>query len=210
MNAREKRRPWNHKGFLFRLGDSNRMTDIALIGERTFLFEKLFEELGVTYQFLQPGILGSPFLPQYRMVMIPTGFANPQYSKVLPALQRMKSKLADFVKNGGVLTVFGPLVPEHDYDWLPLRLKYVCEYGSQSVEPSEHECSCLLCTLTPECDGYLIPGEGFETVLKDSKGRAILVMGRCGEGLIVATSVHEFPAAEYIKWALGKARLARI
>lgn len=198
------------KVFPCRLKDNNRMTDIALIGERTFLFEKLFEELEVTYQFLQPGILGSPFLPQYRMVIIPTGFANPQYSKVLPALQRMKSKLADFVKNGGVLTVFGPLVPEHEYGWLPLPLKYVCEYGPQSVEPSEHECACLLCTLTPECDGYLIPSEDFETVLNDEKGRAILVMGRFGEGLIVATSVHEFPAAEYIKWALEKARLARI
>jgi len=26
----------------------------------------------------------------------------------------------------------------------------------------------------------------------------------------VATSVHEFPAAEYIKWALGRARPAKL
>lgn len=185
------------------------MPDIAVISDRNFLFEKLFQELGVSYQFLQASILGSPFLPQYRMVLIPTGFAHPQYSKALPALQRLKSNIAEFVAKGGVLTVFGPMV-EHDYDWLPLPLKYVCEYGSQCVAPSEHECSSMICTFTPECDGYLIPGEGFETVLKDSKGRALLVAGKYGEGLIVATSVHEFPAADYIKWALAKAKPARI
>ncbi|MDM7935006.1 MAG: hypothetical protein QUS08_06405, partial [Methanothrix sp.] len=62
------------------------MPDIALIGDRSFLFERLFQEIGATYQFLSPEILGSPFLPRYRMVVIPTGFANPQYSRALPAL----------------------------------------------------------------------------------------------------------------------------
>lgn len=186
------------------------MPDIALIGDRTFLFEKLFQELGVSYNFLQPSILGSPFLPRYKMIMIPTGFANPQYSKALPMLQRMKSNIAEFVRRGGLLTVFGPLVPEHEYDWLPLKLRYVCDYGSHKVAPAEHECSCMLCTFTPECDGYLIPGEGFETVLVDGKDRAILVVGRYVEGLIVATSVHEFPAADYIRWALSNAKESKI
>jgi hypothetical protein len=186
------------------------MPDIALLGEKSFLFEKLFMELGVSCQFLSPGILGSPFLPQYKMILIPTGFANSQYSKLLPALQGLRSKVAAFVWKGGVLTVFGPLVPEHGYDWLPLQLKYICEYGSQCIAPLDCECSCLVCTTTPECDGYLIPGEGFETILKDGEGRAILVMGKYGEGLIVATSVHEFPAGEYIKWALEKAKPTKL
>ena len=185
------------------------MPDIAVISDRNFLFEKLFQDLGVSYQFLQGSVLGSPFLPQYKMVLIPTGFAHPQYSKSLPALQRLRSNIAEFVRKGGVLTVFGPMV-EHNYEWLPLKLKYVCEYGAHTVEPSEDECSCILCTSTPECDGYLVPGEGFDTVLKDSKDRAILVAGKYGSGMIIATSVHEFPAGNYIKWALGKATLAGI
>ncbi len=201
---------WKHKDFPLCREISSNMPDIALVGERTFLFEKLFQDIGATYQFLQPGILGSPFLPQYKMIMIPTGFANPQYSKILPALQRQRSNIAQFVRQGGILTVFGPLVTEHDYDWLPLRLKYVCEYGARRASPTEHECSCMLCTFTPECDGYLVPGECFETVVKDEKGRAILVVGKYGQGLIVATSVHEFPAADYIKWALGKAKPAKL
>ncbi|MGA9099809.1 MAG: hypothetical protein WB392_12860 [Methanotrichaceae archaeon] len=185
------------------------MPDIAVISDRNFLFEKLFQDLGVSYQFLQPSILGSPFLPQYRMVLIPTGFAHPQYSKALPALQRTKSNIAEFVRKGGVLTVFGPMV-EHNYEWLPLKLKYICEYGAHTVGPSEDECSCMLCTSTPECDGYFVPDESFDIILKDSKDRAILVAGKYGEGMIVATSVHEFPAGDYIKWALGKAKPARI
>jgi hypothetical protein len=186
------------------------MSDIALIGEKTFLYEKLFVNLGVSFQFLSTHVLGSPFLPQFKMVIIPTGFANPEYSKTLPALRRIKSNIADFVQKGGVLTVFGPMVSEHEYDWLPLPLCYVCELSSQSVASCGHECSCLLCTSTPECDGYLIAGEGFETILRDKKDRAILVRAKFGEGQIVATSVHEFPAAEYIKWTLGQARPAKL
>jgi hypothetical protein len=186
------------------------MSDIALIGERTFLYEKLFADLGVSFQFLSPAILGSPFLPKYKMVMIPTGFANPDYSKTLPALQRMKSNISDFVQKGGVLTVFGPMVPDHNYDWLPLSLRYVCELSSQNISPSIDECSCLLCTSTPECDGYLVAGEDFKVVLRDVKGRGILVKANFGKGLIVATSVHEFPAAQYLKWALSQAKPAKL
>jgi hypothetical protein len=200
----------NHKGFLCTDLTGISMPDIALIGDKTFLFEKLFQDLGVSYHFLQASILGSPFLPRYKMIMIPTGFANPQYSNALSALRRLKSNISAFVKDGGVITVFGPLVEEHNYDWLPLPLKYICEYGAQKVKPSEHECSCLLCTSTPECDGYLIPGNGFDVVLRDDKGRAILVAGKYGKGLIVATSVHEFPAAEYILWALGQASPSKV
>jgi hypothetical protein len=186
------------------------MPDIALLGDRTFLFEKLFQELGASYQFIVPGILGSPFLPPFKVVIIPTGFANPQYSRTLPALQRARSAIEAFIRKGGILTVFGPLVPEHKYEWLPLKLEYICEYGSRQLDPSEHECSCLACTQTPECDGYLIPGERFETILKDEKGRTVLAAAALGGGMIVATSIHEFPAAGYIKWALSKAKETKI
>lgn len=186
------------------------MTDVAIIGEGSFLYQKLFAEAKASYQFISPGLLGSPFLPRFKVLIIPTGFANPLYSQALPVLRRMRSNIARFVKNGGVLTVFGPMVPEHEYDWLPLSLSYVCEISPQSIGPSRHDCSCLLCTSTPECDGFLIPGPGFETVLEDGEGRAILVAGRLGEGLILATSVHEFPSAEFIRWSTGRAKPAKL
>jgi len=188
------------------------MPDIALIGEKTFLYEKLFQENGISYQFVSPSLLGSPFLPQYRAVIIPTGFANPQYSSVLPALRRIKSNISAFVKRGGVLTAFGPMVADHDYDWLPqpLRLRYVCELGSHNIGTSPQECSCLLCADAPECDGYLLPGEGFRAILANEMGRCVLAEAAVGEGLIVATSVHEFPSADYVCWAARRGRPARL
>ncbi|MDQ1262877.1 MAG: hypothetical protein QG575_2058, partial [Euryarchaeota archaeon] len=89
-------------------------------------------------------------------------------------------------------------------------LRYVCELSSQTVSQFADECTCLLCTSTPECDGYLIAGEGFRTVLMDEKGRGILVKANFGEGLIVATTVHEFPAADYITCALSQAKPAKL
>jgi len=187
------------------------MPDIAFIGEKTFLFEKLFQEQGREYQFVDPGILGSPFLPRFKMIIIPTGFANPLYSKTLPALKACRSKIADFVEKGGVLSVFGPLVPEHRYDWLPLTLRYVQDYRPTELIPaSDHRCSCLAEKTSVECDGYLIPGERFETVLTDPENRAVLVVGKFGKGLVVATTLHEFPTAEYICWASDEGQPAKI
>jgi hypothetical protein len=106
-------------------------------------------------------------------------------------------------------------VPEYDFDWLPLTLKYVCEYGPQETSESSctcqySGCACMSCTTTPECDGYLIPGDNFETVLKDSKGRSVLAVAKYGKGLIIATSIHEFPTIEYLRWALDRARQAKL
>jgi hypothetical protein len=56
----------------------------------------------------------------------------------------------------------------------------------------------------------LIPGKGFDTVMEDSQGRAVLVAANFGEGLIVATSAHEFPSGEYIRWALSRSKPSRL
>jgi hypothetical protein len=187
------------------------MPDIAIVGDKTFLFEKLLEEAGRDHQFVKPGVLGSPFLPRFRMVLIPTGFANPQYSKVLPALKAARSRIAEFLERGGILTVFGPLVPEHDYDWLPLPLKYVGEYESTGLVPaSDHRCSCLVGAKEADCDGYLIPGDEFETILTDAGGRSVLVIGKYGRGKIVATTIHEFPSTDYLCWAAEEGKPAKI
>ncbi len=187
------------------------MPDIAIIGEKTFLFEKLLDEAGREHTFVKPDVLGSPFLPRFRMVLIPTGFANPRYSNALPALEAASSRIAEFLKKGGVLTVFGPHVPEHEYDWLPLHLKYVGEYESTKIVPVyDHRCAALVGAKEAECDGYLVPGEGFETILTDARGRPVLVVGKYDRGKIVATTIHEFPSAEYLCWAAGEGEPAKI
>jgi hypothetical protein len=187
------------------------MPDIAIIGEKTFLFEKLLAEAGREHQFVKPEVLGSPFLPRFRVLVIPTGFANPQYSRALSSLRAARSRIADFLEKGGILTVFGPLVPEHDYDWLPIPLRYVGEYENRELVPeADHPSSCLFAAKYADCDGYLIPGEGFETILKDAKGRPVLVLGKVGRGKVVATTIHEFPSLEYLCWAAGEGEPAKL
>lgn len=187
------------------------MPDIAFIGDRIFLFEKLIQDIGLECHFIQHDILGSPFLPKFKIIIIPTGFANLQYSKTLPALKRCKSNISRFIEEGGVLTVFGPLVPEHNYDWLPLPLRYIQDYRTSDLEvSSEHECSRLIKSQSADCDGYLVPSEDFDTVLIDSAKSPVLVVGHFGEGLIVATTIHEFPSEEYIRWAGENRKLLKI
>ena len=164
----------NHKGFPEEreATDDSHMTDIALIGENLSLREALRRfrsKLSVSL----PRHLRQPLSAQVQDGHDSHGLCqSPDYSKTLPALQRLKSNISDFVKKGGVLTVFGPMVPEHDYDWLPLPLSLCLRaIAPRALLPLNDECSCLLCTRTPECDGYLIAGEGFETVLKDEKGQ---------------------------------------
>ena len=187
------------------------MPDIAFIGDSTFLFEKLFQEMSLECQFIKPAVFCSPFLPEFRMILIPTGFANPMYSDILPSLRRCRSKIASFVEKGGMLTVFGPVVSEHDYDWLPLSLKYIQDYQTcEILESKKHECSSLINKFTVDCDGYLIAGEEFDVILTDSRDNPVLVLGRLGEGFIVVTSIHEFPSVKYMLWAVNKGRRMRI
>jgi len=187
------------------------MADVAVIGERTFLFEKIFKESQLDALFISPGILGSPFLPKIKMIIVPAGFANPEYSDILPALIRSRSNIATFVENGGVLTVFGPLVPKHMYDWLPLHIEYIHEYFTSDLSAaSDDECSCLVSQESAYCDGYLLPGKDLNPVFTDSKGRAVLVSGNYGRGVLVITSIHEFPQSKYLRWGAEKGMPARI
>jgi hypothetical protein len=183
------------------------MPDVALLGDKNFLYEKLVQSAGAECLFLNPAILGSPFLPRFKMLVIPTGFANSQYSRALPGLRSAKSWIEGFVKKGGVLVVFGPLVLMHNYDWLPLPLEYVGEYCEAEELVSCRQDNSCICSGPGDCDGYLAPGEGFKTIMKDTQNRPVMVAGACGDGLIVATSIHEFPSPEFIHWALKRSKI---
>ncbi|HOT06105.1 MAG: hypothetical protein A4E45_02179 [Methanosaeta sp. PtaB.Bin039] len=187
------------------------MPDVALIGDRTFLYEKLFSEAGLDCQFIRPEMLASPFLPRYRMIIIPTGFANPQYSCALPHLRSARSSLSRFVNAGGVLLIFGPLVTEHDYDWLPVALSYSGSYSqAQQLSSGEAEDSCICPEGRGDCDGYLTPGEGVSTLLRDAQNRPVLCSAELGQGIILATTIHEFPSAQFLQQMAGRGRPAKI
>jgi hypothetical protein len=182
------------------------MLDITLIWDCEMLFEKLFVEHGLSYQRTPSSAIGTPFLPGSKVMIVPTGFANPQYTKILRGIEANKSFFDGFVKKGGVLVVYGALVPEYTYRWLPFTLEYQEQYGAVDIEAAEgadrgHDCSCIFDDVRAECDGYFAETDG--EVILTGDGMPILVAKEHGDGIIVATTIHEFPTGAFLKWAVA-------
>jgi hypothetical protein len=47
-------------------------------------------------------------------------------------------------------------------------------------------------------------------ILKDEQGRAVMVKKEFGEGLIIATTVHEFPSADFLGCAVDQGKNTRL
>jgi len=176
------------------------MPDIAIIWDTPILFEKYLSEHGFGVQRVSSSALGTPYLPRFKLVMIPSGFANPQYSSLLPALRRSSSAIARFIEKGGILLVYGPMI-DHTYDWLPINLKYHHDFNTlRLVEARKHEAARIILDPQQECDGYLSDDSG--EVILTGEGKPVLVALKHGEGYIIATTIHELPAPGFIEWAL--------
>jgi len=177
------------------------MSDIILLWDSPLLFEKLFVEYGLECSRALSTSLGTPYLPACKVLVLPTGFANKQYTKTGVGLERGKHSLEKFVAKGGTLLVFSPLVPEYEYEWLPFSLKYVMEENPCIPKPvGEHDAQKLVKNILPPvgCDGYFAETDA-NVILKDDRDRPIMVIKEIGDGMIVATTIHEFPAAEFFE-----------
>ena len=187
------------------------MNDVMLIWDIPILFEKLFLDNDLKCQRILSHAVGTPFLPSCKCIIIPTGFANPEYTKIFTGIERNGNAFEKFVKNGGILVVFGPMVPEYHYDWLPVELMYVQELGSTLVQKvGEHGAQCIITDAdTPvECDGYYSKTDA-DVLLNNSDGKPIMVAKNVGAGIVVATTIHEFPSADFLSWIMKRAKLSR-
>ena len=172
-----------------------------MLWDSPLLFEKLFVEYGLECSRAVSTSLGTPYLPACKVLILPTGFANKQYTKTGVGLERSKYSLEKFVTKGGTLLIFSPLVPEYDYEWLPFTLKYVMEENPCSPHPEgTHDAQKLVQNIIPPlgCDGYFAETDA-DVVLKDDNGRPIMVAKEIGDGIIVATTIHELPAADFFE-----------
>ncbi len=72
----------------------------------------LFQNMGIAIRLgTMPYDIGSvAVLPSCKCIIIPTGFANPDYTKIAAGIERNGKAFEKFVKNGGILVVFGPMV----------------------------------------------------------------------------------------------------
>jgi hypothetical protein len=186
------------------------MTDIGLLWDTKLLFEKFFTKHGFECKLIHPASLGSPFLLKVKLMIIPTGFANPDYSNTLSSLVRSSHRIEKFIYNGGMLLVYGALTKSHNYDWLPVNLEYIQRYGPVELSRRcQSDVSLLAGDTSLECDGFFCFADG-ECVLLNHLNEAVLVEIKYGKGMIIATTIHEFPTPGFIKWALEHSTHASI
>jgi glutamine amidotransferase-like uncharacterized protein len=166
-------------------------------------FNRYIEDCGISCELVTPHMLAAPFYrPTLNCLIIPTGFGNPAYSNLLPALRASSPRIRRFVEDGGSLLVFGAAAEKPDaYDWLPFSVIYHhdCHPRCITCAPGSGTQS-ILDDYDPaaiECDGIFPEHEGERIGTCDSA--AVLIEKRVGRGRVVVTSVHEYPSRRFLK-----------
>ncbi len=166
-------------------------------------FNRYIEECGIGCEPITPHMLAAPFFrPTLNCLIIPTGFGNPAYSNLLPALRASAPRIQRFVENGGSLLVFGAAADRPDaYDWLPFTVVYRHDCHPRSIACADGSCArSFLDDYDPsaiECDGTF-PGHEGEAI-GTSESAAVLIEKRVGRGRVMVTSVHEYPSRGFLK-----------
>jgi glutamine amidotransferase-like uncharacterized protein len=166
-------------------------------------FNRLIEDCGIDCELVTPHMLAAPFYrPTLCCLIIPTGFANPAYSNLLPALRASSPRIRRFVENGGSLLVFGAAADKPDaYDWLPFSVLYRHDCHPRSIEfPAGSSTRSFIDDYDPaaiECDG-IFPEHGGEGV-GTCECAAVIIEKQVGKGRVVVTSIHEYPSRQFLK-----------
>ena len=166
-------------------------------------FNRYIEECGISCELVTPQILATPFYRgSFNCLIIPTGFANPAYSNLLPALRAASVRIKKFVETGGNLLVFGAAVDKPDaYDWLPFPVIYRHECHPRRIECSlSSDAGTLIDDYNPqciECDGSFPSHEATRVGIAELCD--VIIEKKIGEGRIVVTSVHEYPSRGFLK-----------
>lgn len=183
------------------------MTDAAFISDRGNVFEAAFKEFGYSCQQIVPQAFGSPFCQPAKLLIVPSGFADRKYYKILPVLEKNKDKIASFIENGGIVLAFGAMVDDYEYDWLPMKLKYHMWFKTRKVRLVDPDSPAALLVEPGEkdCDGYFTEHDGV-TVMAMEDGRPVLVYKKYGNGHIIAAALHEYPSKRFIEWACSGER----
>lgn len=182
---------------------------VGLVWDQPLVFGRFLEECGVTSIPVTPHLLAAPFFRgQYSVLIIPTGFANPAYSQLLPALRASSGRIRRFVENGGTLVVYGAADPLPDrYNWLPFRVVYQYGPGNGRIQIDQNNpLASIICDYDPdhiEYDGFFPSFEGDR--VGTIEGNVVLLEQSLGKGRIVVTSIHEYPSRSFIQGLCMKA-----
>ncbi len=166
-------------------------------------FTRFIEDCGIGCELITPHMLAAPFFrPVLNCLIIPTGFGNPAYSQLLPALRASSGRIQRFVENGGSLLVFGAAADKPDaYDWLPVHIRYCHDCHPRRIIVAEGSVSqSILADFdagTVECDGTFPVHEGENAGTCESA--AVIVEKKLGKGHLVVTSIHEYPSRGFLR-----------
>jgi hypothetical protein len=184
------------------------MSEIALIWDRPLLFEKMFVEYGVACTRVSPLQIGTAYAPKFKVAVLPVGFGNPAYSTVAKSVRRLGAPLQQFLRKGGVLIAFSPYVDDYDFAWLGLSYKFKHLLRDTPIKidvKKQHPAAHIIDVYEAYTDGYLIGGEENDVILQSEDG-AVLIEHPLEEGRVILSTIHEFPARQFIAWVLDVAR----
>jgi hypothetical protein len=167
------------------------------------IFTRLITECTGSCELVTPQLLATPFYRgRFTAVIIPTGFGNPAYSRLLPALRASAGRIERYLEAGGRLLVFGAADERPDaYDWLPFRLTYRHGYAPRRISFTTGSPWASLTegydTSAIECDGTFPEHDG-TAIARTETGEAIVVETTVGKGLVLAATVHEYPSRSFL------------
>lgn len=176
----------------------------AILWDEPGTFNRFVNECcGICCDHVNQHLIASPFYRgRYVALVVPTGFGNPRYSRLLPGLRAAAPRIRRFVENGGRLLVFGAADERPGaYDWLPFPVEYRHEYRERALSfPGRTPYGSLI-------DGYdagavetdgVFPVHGGETVAETPEGEAVIIAKEIGEGAVVVATTHEYPSAKFM------------
>jgi hypothetical protein len=184
-------------------------TRCGLVWDSPQVFRRFIEDCGVACEQITPQLLAAPF---FRVALsgliIPAGFGNPAFSRLLPALRASSARIRRFVEEGGNLLVYsaGDNRPGL-YDWLPFTVEYFQTHRTCRISMEDPEYASLITDYDSEamfCDGYFPFHEGI--TLATSEGNPVMIKKDLGMGHILVTAIHEYPSRRFVQEFCGCAR----
>ncbi|MDD1674338.1 MAG: hypothetical protein LUQ13_01710 [Methanomicrobiales archaeon] len=175
----------------------------GLLWDHHQIFHRYVEDCGIRCDVVTPHLLAAPFFrSRFVAMIVPTGFGNPSYSRLFPALGASAERIERYVEDGGNLLVYGAATARTDaYAWLPFPVTYVHGISTESV--TTDPCSSASAILEG-CDCGCVTTDGFFTRydatprIWNSCGTPVLLEYRYGKGSIVVTSIHEYPSRKFL------------
>jgi hypothetical protein len=182
----------------------------GLVWDTPLVFKRYIEDCGIACEHVTPQLLAAPFYRgTFGTLIIPAGFGNPAYSRLLPALRASSGRIRRFVDRGGHLLVFGAGDTRPDlYDWLPFPVTYHHYHHTCRIcLDLSHSFTSIVADYDPAaipCDGYFSPHGGDEIATSDE--HAVMVGKATGSGIVLVTTIHEYPSRAFLLDFCGDAR----